>query len=109
MDNSLSLLLLTIVIIVYSESFIWGLNKEEILSNGLFWVEAVRNTIFIILIYFVIAILYYFGIKEGKSIRFFSIGALVTTMLFVLTTYLFGVYIPISQIITNYTVPLELY
>ena len=97
------LLLLTIVIIVYSESFIWGLNKEEILSNGLFWVETIRNTIFIILIYFVIAILYYFGIKEGKSIRFFSIGALVTTMLFVLTTYLFGIYI------TNFSNYNELY
>tara|TARA_R110000787_G_scaffold86285_11_gene184112 strand:+ start:4396 stop:5307 length:912 start_codon:yes stop_codon:yes gene_type:complete len=87
------LLLLTIVIIVFSEGFIWNLNNIELLSNAVFWVEIIRYILFIILIYFVIAILYYFGIKEGKSISFFSLGAFVTTMLFVLTTYLFGVYI----------------
>ena len=97
------LLLLTIVIIVFSEQFIWDLSKEEFLSNGVFWVETIRSIIFIILVYFVIAILYYFGIKKGKSIHFFSIGALVTTMLFVLTTYLFGVYI------TNFSNYNELY
>jgi membrane protein len=97
------LLLLTIVIIVFSEQFIWDLSKEEFLSNGVFWVETIRSIIFIILVYFVIAILYYFGIKKGKSIRFFSIGAFVTTMLFVVTTYLFGVYI------TNFSNYNELY
>ena len=30
---------------------------------------------------------------EGRESKFFSIGALVTTLLFLLTTYLFGVYI----------------
>ena len=58
------LLLLTIVIIVFSERFIWNLSKEEYLSNGVFWVETIRNIVFIILVYFVIAILYYFGIKK---------------------------------------------
>jgi len=97
------LLLLTIVIIVFSERFIWNLSKEEYLSNGVFWVETIRNIVFIILVYFVIAILYYFGIKKGESNRFFSIGAFVTTMLFVLTTYFFGVYI------TNFSNYNELY
>ena len=71
------LLLLTIVIIVFSEQFIWDLSKEEFLSNGVFWVETIRSIIFIILVYFVIAILYYFGIKKGKSIRFFQLGLLL--------------------------------
>ncbi len=97
------LLLLTIIIIVFSEQFIWDLSKEEFLSNGVFWVETIRNIIFIILVYFVIAILYYFGIKKGKSVRFFSIGAFITTMLFVVTTYFFGVYI------TNFSNYNELY
>jgi membrane protein len=97
------LLLLTIVIIVFSERFIWELNNEEYLNNAIFWVETIRNVIFIILIYLVIAILYYFGIKEGRSIRFFSIGAFVTTLLFIMTTYLFGIYI------TNFSNYNELY
>ena len=38
-------------------------------------------------------ILYYFGTREGKQSRFFSIGALFTTLLIILTSYLFGIYI----------------
>ncbi len=48
---------------------------------------------FAILSYFTTAILYYFGTAEGKQARFFSYGALMTTLLFLLTSYLFGVYI----------------
>ena len=74
------LLLLSIILLVYSEQYFGS-------------IRAVRVSIFIILIYFVIAILYYFGIKEGKKFKFFSIGAFVTMLSYILTTYLFGVYI----------------
>ena len=39
------------------------------------------------------ATLYYFGTKEGRKSRFFSIGALFTTLLIILISYLFGIYI----------------
>jgi membrane protein len=42
--------------------------------------------------YLVSAILFYFGTHRGFS-SFFSTGALVTTCLFALTSYGFGVYI----------------
>ena len=87
------LLLVAVVFIVYSEYAIATLKSKDILSNDVFWITTLRYVIFVILVYFVVAILYYFGIKEGKTIRFFSIGALVTTLLFMLTTYLFGIYI----------------
>ncbi len=58
---------------------------------------------FIILTYFTTAILYYFGTAEGKQAKFFSYGALQTTVLFLLTSYLFGVYV---EKIANYN---ELY
>ena len=48
---------------------------------------------FIILSYFTTAILYYFGTAEGRQARFFSVGALMTTLLFMVTSYLFGVYV----------------
>ncbi|MGB6153802.1 MAG: YihY/virulence factor BrkB family protein [Pricia sp.] len=48
---------------------------------------------FIILSYLTTAILYYFGTAEGRQARFFSVGALMTTLLFMLTSYLFGVYV----------------
>jgi membrane protein len=45
------------------------------------------------MIYIGTAILYYFGTVRGKIARFFSLGALLTTVLIVLTSYLFGIYI----------------
>lgn len=87
------LLLVAVIFIVYSEYVIATLKNKDILSNDVFWITTLRYVIFVILVYFVVAILYYFGIKEGKTIRFFSVGALVTTLLFILTTYLFGIYI----------------
>ena len=47
----------------------------------------------IVFSYLTTAILYYFGTAEGKEARFFSYGALMTTLLFLLTSYLFGVYV----------------
>jgi membrane protein len=87
------LLLFSIFLIVYSKYLIATLQSEEIISNNVHWVSTIRYIIFVVLVYFVIAILYYFGVKEGRTIRFFSFGAIVTTLLFMATTYFFGVYI----------------
>jgi membrane protein len=48
---------------------------------------------FILMVYLATATLYYFGTKEGKQFKFFSVGALFTTLLIILTSYLFGIYI----------------
>ncbi|MBM1107553.1 YihY/virulence factor BrkB family protein [Aurantibacter crassamenti] len=55
--------------------------------------QIARILFFLLLSYLTIAILYYFGTAEGKQAKFFSAGALMTTLLFVLTSYLFGVYV----------------
>jgi membrane protein len=52
-----------------------------------------KYAFFVIMIYVSTATLYYFGTKEGKQSKFFSIGALLTTLLIIVTSYLFGVYI----------------
>jgi len=49
--------------------------------------------LFSVLAYFSISILYYFGTIEGKLTNFFSPGALMTLLLFLLTTYFFGIYV----------------
>lgn len=54
----------------------------------------VGKTLFLfILTYLTTAILYFFGTREGKHGKFFSAGALMTTLLISLTSSLFGVYI----------------
>jgi membrane protein len=64
------------------------LNNEDI-----YLLKIVQVVFFVILSYFTTAILYYFGTAEGKQAKFFSIGALMTTLLFMATSYLFSVYI----------------
>jgi membrane protein len=64
------------------------LEKGEILG-----VQIGKVLFFMLLSYFTTAILYYFGTREGKQAKFFSAGALMTALLFLLTSYLFGVYV----------------
>src|SRR5690606_39919489 len=62
-------------------------------NNLQFWIPIAKYVFFVIMVYLATAILYYFGTKEGKASKFFSIGALFTTVLIILSSYLFGIYI----------------
>jgi membrane protein len=87
------LLLITVGVILYGEYAIHSLKGNDYIQNDVFWISVLQLAVFVFMVYVIIAILYYFGTMEGKESRFFSIGALVTTLLFLLTTYLFGIYI----------------
>ena len=87
------LLLITVGVILYGEYAIHSSKGDDLIQNDVFWISVLQIGIFVVMLYIIIAILYYFGTVEGKESRFFSIGALLTTMLFLLTTYLFGIYI----------------
>lgn len=56
-------------------------------------IQIAKVLFFLFLSYLTTAILYYFGTAEGRQARFFSAGALMTTLLFLLTSYLFGIYV----------------
>ena len=86
-------LIITVVIILYGEYGIRDLQGRAFLSEDVFWLSALQLTAFVVLLYSTISTLYYFGTKEGKKSKFFSLGALVTTLLFLATTYFFGIYI----------------
>ena len=87
------LLLITVIVILYGEYLINNLKGRAFISDDAFWVSALQLSVFVVMIYIVIATLYYFGIKEGRMSKFFSLGAIITTLMFMLTTYLFGIYI----------------
>ena len=90
----LALLLLTTVgVILYGEYLINQLVGKAYIQDHVYIVSILQLVIFILMVYTIISILYYFGTKQGKESHFFSLGALVTTILFLLTTYLFGIYI----------------
>ena len=69
-----------------------SLNMTDSVSE-LEWINALKFLFFTLMIYFGTAVLYFFGTKDGKLSRFFSIGALLTTFLVLLNSYLFGIYI----------------
>ena len=87
------LLMVTVGVILYGEFIIQELKGSDFISNDIFWINVLQVTVFVSMIYVIISGLYHFGVKEGRETHFFSIGALMTTLLFMLTTYLFGVYI----------------
>ena len=86
--------LLAFMLLVAVISFIYfELTFKNFLPETLDWVRWGQNVFFIVLAYFSISILYYFGTIQGKLMRFFSPGALMTLLLFICSTYLFGIYV----------------
>lgn len=82
------LLLVAVIFFIY-----FKLTFENILPGTLDWIGWGQYVFFIALAYFSISILYYFGTIQGKLTRFFSPGALMTLLLFICSTYLFGIYV----------------
>ena len=89
----LALLLLTAVVIFFYFEFYILQNLNNLIPNEINWIRISQGLFFSFLTYISVSILYYFGTIEGKKTRFFSPGALMTTLLFLLTTYGFGIYI----------------
>ncbi len=94
------LLILTVAVFGYFEIYVIDnlfdrLQEKGIAEKGanVFWVVLAKYMFFVLMVYIATATLYYFGTKEGRNSRFFSVGALLTTLLIILTSYLFGLYI----------------
>jgi membrane protein len=86
----------TVIILGYFQIYVIGnLENYGILGkeNIQFWFVLAKYVFFVIMVYLATAILYYFGTSEGKKSHFFSVGALFTTILIILSSYLFGIYI----------------
>ncbi|WP_115461393.1 YihY/virulence factor BrkB family protein [Winogradskyella aurantiaca] len=92
------LLILTVAVSGYVQIYILApiydaAFDEDINQSGLGWIQALKYLFYVIMVYIATATLYYFGTREGKHTRFFSVGALLTTILIIITSYFFGVYI----------------
>lgn len=94
------LLILGAIAFVYFEFVLEYLSELTVKTIGsdmersdVAWIRAGQLLFFVVLSYFTTAILYYFGTTKASRVRFFSPGALMTTILFIVTSYLFGVYV----------------
>jgi membrane protein len=52
-----------------------------------------KNAVFLVMIFTIVSLLFRYGTKQGKETRFFSAGALLTTVVSLCTFYLFGIYV----------------
>jgi membrane protein len=84
--------LFAVIIFFYFEFYILN-NLESLVPSEIRLTRISQISFFGLFAYLTVSILYYFGTIEGRKIRFFSPGALMTTLLFFLTTYGFGIYI----------------
>lgn len=88
------LLIITVAVLGYFQIYVISTFEGYIDSrNTDFWANFAQYVFFVIMVYLATAVLYYFGTAEGKTSKFFSVGALFTTVLIMLTSYLFGIYI----------------
>ena len=94
------LLIITIAVLGYFQIYVVEGVLEaletrgyETASKNIIWTDIAKYVFFVIMVYLATATLYFFGTKEGRHSKFFSIGALFTTLLIILTSYLFGIYI----------------
>ena len=97
------LLLATVILIVYLTYAFDDLYDLGLVAEDGLGLKITRYLVFVLLNYTIVATLYYFGTKEARQARFFSVGALFTTILIIITTFLFSIYI------TNFSNYNELY
>jgi membrane protein len=91
------LLILTVVGFGYAQIYLIHPILERFTAGDsvseLFWITRAKYFFFVLMTYVSMATIYYFGTKNGKLSSFFSVGALFTTFLILLSSYLFGLYI----------------
>nr|WP_133758628.1 YihY/virulence factor BrkB family protein [Gelidibacter sediminis] len=94
------LLIITIAVIGYFQIYViqrllYYMDKQgyETYEEGLFMAAIAKYIFFVFMVYVATATIYYFGTKEGKHSKFFSAGALLTTILIIVFSYLFGIYV----------------
>lgn len=87
------LLLISVIVTVYLTYAVDDLNKLGIFKSLNSDASIINYITFILLVYIVVAVLYYSGTREARQARFFSVGALFTTILIMITTVLFSIYI----------------
>lgn len=87
------LLLVTVISTIYLSYIIENLKELGFTLDDLYWIKMGRYAILITMLFLGISIVYFFGTRESKHSRFFSVGSIFTTLLIILTTILFSAYI----------------
>ena len=87
------LLILTVAIIVVFEVVIQHLNAKDFLSEKIPLIVMGRYAFLILMILITTSVLFKFGTKNQENRSFISIGSVFTTILTIISSYFFGVWV----------------
>jgi len=87
------LLLITVAAIVIFEVFIQKTKIQDVLSDKIHLIEMGRYGFVILMILIATSLLFKFGIKHDRKRRFISIGSVFTTILIIISSYFFGIWV----------------
>ena len=87
------LLIVTVAAIVIFEVFIQKTKLQDVLSEDIPLIEMGRYAFVILMILTTVSILFKFGIKREKNRAFISIGSVFTTILIIILSYFFGIWV----------------
>lgn len=87
------LLLITVSSILVFEVFIQRTRIQEVISNKIQLIEIGRFCFVIIMILVATSLLFKYGVKRDKKRSFISIGSVFTTLLIVISSYFFGIWV----------------
>lgn len=87
------LLIITVAAIVIFEVFIQKTKIQDVLSDKIPLIEMGRYIFIILMILMATSILFRYGIKHDKKRALVSIGSVVTTILIIILSYFFGIWV----------------
>ncbi|MGV3696840.1 YihY/virulence factor BrkB family protein [Flavobacterium sp.] len=86
-------LIITVAVIVIFEVFIQQTKIQDVLSDNIPLIEMGRYIFVILMILMTTSILFKFGIKHDKKRPLISIGSVFTTILIIILSYFFGIWV----------------
>ncbi len=87
------LLLITVAAIIVFEVFIQKIKIQNFFSDNISLIEWGRYIFVVLMILVTTSILYKYGTKETTKIKFISSGSIFTTILIIVSSYVFGIYV----------------
>ena len=87
------ILLITVSAIIIFEVFIQKTKIQDVLSDKIHLIELGRYAFVIAMILITTSILFKFGIKQQRKTPFITIGAVFTTILIIISSYFFGIWV----------------
>lgn len=87
------ILIVTVSAIVIFEVFIQSLTSRGYLNNDVYLLELGRYVFLLLMVLTTTSMLFRYAAHETRQAAFFSYGSIFTTVLFVITSFLFGIYV----------------